>query len=75
VSNSIGGGSFTADAFTAAVAADGDQTTDIHDLTLAAEFTWPAANFLVLRLSRLGADGADTWGSDYHVIAVQLIYK
>lgn len=75
VSTSIGSGSFTSEAFTVAVAADGDQTTDMHELTLSAEVTHDAAEFLVFRLSRLGADGADTWGGDYHVIAVQLLYK
>lgn len=75
LTTSIGSGAMTTENFTVAVAADSDQTTDMHDLTLASEVTYGAGEFLVFRLARLGADGADTWGSDYHVIAVQLIYK
>ena len=75
VSTSIGSGALSSESFTVAVAADADQTMDMHDLTLASEVTHAAGEFLVFRLSRLGANGSDTWGSDYHVIAVQLIYK
>lgn len=75
VATSIGSGALSTENFTVAVAADGDQTTDAHELTLASEVTHAAGEFLLFRLSRLGADGADTWASDYHVIAVQLVYK
>ena len=73
--SNIGGGTFETQSFTQAVSADGASFIEEFDLMLTTPVEWSAETFLLLKLSRLGGSGSDTWGSDYYIIAVQPIFK
>lgn len=71
----IGGGTFETQSFTQAVSADGSSVIEQFDLILTTAVEWTSGTFLLLKLSRLGASGSDTWGNDYYIVAVQPIFK
>ena len=75
VTSGIGGGTIDTQNFTKAVNATGNAFIEEHELIFTTPVKWTSGDFMLFRISRMGADAADTWGSDYFLIAAQIIYK
>ena len=74
-SGTIGGGTIDTESFTRAVNPDANGFIEEHTLLFTAPVKWTAGDFMLFRISRLGGSGSDTWGSDYYLVAAQIIYK
>lgn len=73
--NALGAGALTTQNYTVAVLGVGSSSIEQNDLMLTIPLTFPEGTILTLRLSRLGADAADSYTSDYYLISVQPIWQ
>lgn len=69
------GSTFQSGTSTLTPAQSATNTCTFHEILFSSEEGCSLEGLYVLKLDRLGADAADTWPNDIHVLGVELIYR